>query len=653
MKKFLLLLAVVALWLPAMADDALTASITFSDKYTENTPLDGVTIDLDKNVSVTFAKANGQVAPQYYTNGTAVRLYGGNTMTVTASGKLSRIVITYGSSDGTNEIKADGMSLENGNTWTGSEPTVTFAEEGTSGNRRIAALTVTYWSDGSTPEPGPGGDEEPDQPGENVVQAFTQGLGFIDGSSNSDALSAENQYTASNTGIEYTAMGCYANNGYLMVNGKNYSGAFISWSLDFPMSQLVMKTSGGCSTNPASTVNVYAGETLIGNYPVNVQNAEVTVVIPEGNQAAGTVYKVESATDSYNQQFASFTYVRAGNEGETPEPGPGPEVPDAPEGVITVAEAIDLISKGYTGEATVKGIVSQVDSFNTSYGSITYWISDDGATTAQMQVYGGLGLDGEKFTAKEDLALGAKVTVKGEVKDYNGTPEFNLNSVLLSYEDPEGPGPEQPAEPEGEKATFLFDEPNTLGLGLDTDDPLWTAGGDYSFAESSIEADGVVVSFSGQSELTNTDPRLYNSNGNIDLRIYKGESFNVTAPENYCLLQINFTKAGGNFDMEAEGTFKAQGNSAVWDPDTGLDAPVSPDDEGEYVSEVTFNIINTTRISTMTVYYKKLGTTGVPDFEAADGEAVYYNLQGLRVQHPDRGIYIKVSNGKTEKLRLP
>jgi hypothetical protein len=32
-----------------------------------------------------------------------------------------------------------------------------------------------------------------------------------------------------------------------------------------------------------------------------------------------------------------------------------------------------------------------------------------------------------------------------------------------------------------------------------------------------------------------------------------------------------------------------------------------------------------------------------------DGEATYYNLQGVRVANPENGLYIRVQNGKATK----
>jgi len=46
-------------------------------------------------------------------------------------------------------------------------------------------------------------------------------------------------------------------------------------------------------------------------------------------------------------------------------------------------------------------------------------------------------------------------------------------------------------------------------------------------------------------------------------------------------------------------------------------------------------------------------TTGIDDVEVAEeGEAVYFNLQGVRVAEPAEGLYIRVINGKAEKVIL-
>ena len=42
--------------------------------------------------------------------------------------------------------------------------------------------------------------------------------------------------------------------------------------------------------------------------------------------------------------------------------------------------------------------------------------------------------------------------------------------------------------------------------------------------------------------------------------------------------------------------------------------------------------------------------SGVAEIEAAEGEAVYYNLQGVKVANPENGIFIRVQGGKSSKV---
>lgn len=98
-----------------------------------------------------------------------------------------------------------------------------------------------------------------------------------------------------------------------------------------------------------------------------------------------------------------------------------------------VAKAIQVIAAGApTAPIYVKGIISVAPSYNATYGSLTYYISDDGTTTNQMQIYSGLGIGGAKFTSASDLKLGQTVEVYGVIKDYNGKPEMDKNNTLIS-----------------------------------------------------------------------------------------------------------------------------------------------------------------------------------------------------------------------------
>ncbi|MBE6285841.1 MAG: hypothetical protein E7093_05295 [Bacteroidales bacterium] len=98
------------------------------------------------NVTATFGLGtNSSNAPKYYSSGTAIRCYGGNTITFTgAKGvTITGIELTYGSSDGSNAITAD-CGTFSVNTWTGASNKVVLTIGGTTGNRRIAKIKVTY-----------------------------------------------------------------------------------------------------------------------------------------------------------------------------------------------------------------------------------------------------------------------------------------------------------------------------------------------------------------------------------------------------------------------------------------------------------------------------------------------------------------------------
>ena len=105
---------------------------------------------------------------------------------------------------------------------------------------------------------------------------------------------------------------------------------------------------------------------------------------------------------------------------------PKVDISNTPETAYTVAEAIALIdnvTSDLTKQVYVKGEISEVESFDDYYGSITYWIKDEAGNT--FQCYSGLGLNSEKFESVDDLVVGSQVVVYGTLKKHNSTYEFN------------------------------------------------------------------------------------------------------------------------------------------------------------------------------------------------------------------------------------
>ena len=101
--------------------------------------------------------------------------------------------------------------------------------------------------------------------------------------------------------------------------------------------------------------------------------------------------------------------------------------------VLTVSEALQEMANGFTGEANVIGVVSKIDDLSISYGNATYYIKDTLESEEELEVFRGYYLEGEKFTASDQLAVGATVVVSGSLVIYNGTYEFTSGSSILYY----------------------------------------------------------------------------------------------------------------------------------------------------------------------------------------------------------------------------
>lgn len=138
-----------------------------------------------------------------------------------------------------------------------------------------------------------------------------------------------------------------------------------------------------------------------------------------------TIKAIAVKDGNNNSAVASATYTILEHAGTEADP-------------YTVADARAAIDAGAgVTDVYATGIVSQVDSYNSTYNSITYWISSDGTTTSdQLEVYSGKGLNNSDFSSKDDVEVGATVVVYGTLKKYNTTYEFDKNNYLKSYTAP-------------------------------------------------------------------------------------------------------------------------------------------------------------------------------------------------------------------------
>lgn len=104
---------------------------------------------------------------------------------------------------------------------------------------------------------------------------------------------------------------------------------------------------------------------------------------------------------------------------------------------FNVAGVVKYLDEGGSAETEVyvKGkVVSVVQgSWDANYGSLKYYISEDGTPTNQFYVFNGYaGPNRTKFAGEDALKQGDEVVICGKVDVYNGTKEFLVGNYIVS-----------------------------------------------------------------------------------------------------------------------------------------------------------------------------------------------------------------------------
>lgn len=161
------------------------------------------------------------------------------------------------------------------------------------------------------------------------------------------------------------------------------------------------------------------------------------------------------AHDSYSStwEVKSLSVAKGqapANSSDTPVEGlVGSGTKDDP---YDVPSTIKLIAAGPPStKIYTKGKISKIDEIDTgSFGNATYYISNDGTTTDQLEVYRGYGLGGAKFTSTDDLKVGDDVIVYGQVVYFNNkTMEFTQGSELYMHNGEYASDPTPSGDPKG------------------------------------------------------------------------------------------------------------------------------------------------------------------------------------------------------------
>ena len=181
---------------------------------------------------------------------------------------------------------------------------------------------------------------------------------------------------------------------------------------------------------------------LTGNLSIACNNAKYTVSptsIAQSTTTATTITVTAAPTATDDDMTGTITISGGGlTENETVSLSCVVRDPAANDGTVakpyTVAEARELIDEVGSDKngIYVKGRISQIDEVSTTNKNATYWISDNGTTTNQLEVYRGRYIDDADFTSEDQINLYDAVVVVGDLTKFGTTYEFAKDNYLYS-----------------------------------------------------------------------------------------------------------------------------------------------------------------------------------------------------------------------------
>ena len=294
-------------------------------------------------------------------------------------------------------------------------------------------------------------------------------------------------------------------------------------------------------------------------------------------------------------------------------------IANTPETAYTVNEAINLIKAGkdLDTEVHVKGIVSKVDFYNSTYKSITYWLDDDA-----FEVYSGKGLNNIDFENVNGIEVGAKVIIYGNIKKFgsgdNAVYEFDKNNYLVEYTAPSNlklvaqQGGYYYATFSSNKAVKFVDA-EVYAVNVDGD----------ALKLNAVDSKEVPANTGVLIKTTSTTTSYYEveANGTISDNMLKASSVAMSnSDKNYKLAYNDYTnKTGLGFYYGAE-------NGGVFNAKTGGAYLAVPSDQTS-ARCFTFDDVET-------------GINTIEVADEANTAAEVYDLAGRKVSKAQKGLYI-------------
>lgn len=733
-----------------------------SDGYLEN----GQTLTLE-GVSVSFS-GNGN-AWRLWTDGLRAYKSTDATFSVSAEGFNVTSVTWTVASGATFALTTD--SSNNITSWSGSAEAVEFVYTNTKSNLALKTLTITYGESDDNGDDNQGGNQGgEDNPGKDepadgdvtfdFAAGNTYGMGpaynsssqpyvtsyegsngpvniVLSGDNNSwrfwsDGLRAYNskspKFTISVTDGQVTGVTLTTTNSFY-VDGYNENASTKTWTgTADEVTFICNSTNNNAISKIVVTYTLEAGAKAPAELAFNETSVSVTDLEATGFEPAltkkttavptftssntnvatvaqdGTVtlvaYGVTTITASTeeNDEFSAGTASYTLNVLPANSP-------------YTVAEALTLINNDFRSNAQVAGYVTSVAQYSETYKSLYYYIADEPNGTPTLYVYSGKGLDKADFTSIDDIAVGAKVVVEGTLTLYNGTPEFNQNNFLVSYEDanqvaaPEfsvksgavAAGTEveitcatdgasiyyttDETEPSAENGTLytepiVIEESTTLkaiavaeGLTnsavvtavytifnpdatdatFDFTDTTWLEGEGITLpSEQSTGSDIAGNSYTVNAITINFPANAASNKARIWRKTDDSYQLRVFAGDDFTITAAtDYEITGITFSIDSK-----YGNFSLANTENGelaTSGTTMTFTPSEYLSSVGFSVASASRINKITVNYD--GSASVAGIEAdANAPVEFYNLQGVRVANPENGLYIRRQGNTATKV---
>lgn len=221
-----------------------------------------------------------------------------------------------------------------------------------------------------------------------------------------------------------------------------------------------------------------------------------------------------------------------------------------------------------------EGIVSRTKDISASYGNATFYISEDGSENNEFYVFRCLGIDGKAIASNDEVQVGDKVVIYGNVVNYKGnTPETVQKEAYIVKLERNGntTGGDNGGDNGGNTGDAVAISGTTVTLtnsaataGTDTETiDLSKQGWDNAAEVSTVNGTNCTVTFSC-GENTKYPPKFYTATNGV--RCYANNTITITGnTKAIAKVVMNCDEYNGvQYVGQATATVSFSGNSATY-----------------------------------------------------------------------------------------